>query len=613
LPTVAEAVEATVAGQTLYAKVDLTDAYWQGRLAPAMWPMMGVIVPSGRVYGMRVLPMGSSQSPRLFQHMLAPVVASIQKSMALRCLGYLDDLLLVCKDQGEASGNWPLIRACQLLTSLGVTLSVAKTSQALAPTVTWLGMELDARAACVTAPAAKWQAFKKAARSMERAVTRGAAVQARSVAQLIGRLRSLRPAVEAAHYLSTSLVEWLRVLARGAPSWDASRPMSWAALPLTGPMPTPTVELRAALLDDLSRWSRLPAAMRSCPMARVWQSPTLLSVATDASSEQGFGATLLVQWAAVSRLLPPPEIEASGAATLSVRWSPSEMKLHINAKEALAVAHATRWATAWWAAWSQSAPLRAWLGRSRCVELAALLARSTLEVRSDSVTTVATVNTLRPRSLALAGAVSELHQALLAPAAPARIRAVHVAGVSNVEPDRLSRARVATASDWAVPSVVYRQACATAGLVPQTDLCATARTAKCPWFVGFGSSRSPAQISVDVLVTNWPSLPQPLYLAPGAATAFVMPVLHRLALFLPSLTAPILIIMPGWEAAWRPLMRRTATQAAKAMWMEMTAPLPGARDQRELPWVACALWPPRCVQQPAGRRRASTRGVTFGL
>lgn len=92
LPTATEAVEETTPGQSLCTqKVDLPDAYWRGRLASAKWPMVRVIAPSERAFSTQMLPMGSSESPRLFQHMLAPVVAAIQKSMALRRPGCLNE------------------------------------------------------------------------------------------------------------------------------------------------------------------------------------------------------------------------------------------------------------------------------------------------------------------------------------------------------------------------------------------------------------------------------------------------------------------------------------------------------------------------------------------
>jgi hypothetical protein len=613
LPTVTDAVLSSVQGTTRYGKIDLVDAFHQARVAPCMWPYLGVVVPSGQVYSMRVLPMGSCHSPRLFQKLLAPVIAQLRASVADEVLGYLDDILCL-RARMSSGADDTMLQAARLLTRLGITISREKSSTQLASKVLFLGLELDADAACVRVPAPKWTAFRRAARQMERRVLAGSSVTARSVAQLVGRLRSLRPAVESAHYLSTSLVQWLRVLAQSLPRWDASRPMAWSTLPLDATMPAPDATLRAALLSDLRRWATLPAALRECPMARWWQSPTLLTLASDASSTTGFGATLAVHWPAVSRLPPPHEVEASGHATLRGRWTAHELRVHVNALETLAVARAITWATAWWRRWCRSPPLIEWLGAARAAELAGLLSRSSMRVLTDSTTAVATINTLRPRSLDLARATAAVHAAMTEAGAPARVRAAHVPGVANVEPDRLSRARVARATDWAVPSDVFELVCRRARVRPQTDLCATAMTSKCRWFVGLRASRHPAQIATDALTTNWDELPGPLYLAPGAAARFLMPVLLRLELFLPRLRQPVLLILPGWETAWRRRLRAIATRAARAMWIDgLEGPLPNATRATPMPWVALALWPPTCAYAPAGQRPTSRRRVRLLL
>lgn len=618
MSSIRDAVVATSPGRTLFARLDLSQSFFNLPVADALQHYLGAVDHRGRVYECMQAPMGLSVSPRALTQVLAPVMARLSTVSGCKAvIPYCDDALLVF-DCDEATARRGVLAAVRLLTDLGLELSVAKCALRPSTQVSFLGFVLDASAAEVSVPSTKWQSCRAAVRRMSSRLRACKAVQPREVASLIGQLRALRPAVEQAFVHTTRLCAWLKQISRRVYSHtELLKSRSWIGLPST-PMPPPADS--EALLTELARWIALPASWRRTPMLRMLESRVVLRMWTDASTSVGWGAAATVQWPQLveAEQPVPKKIQALGELRVSGVWSPNERALHINTLESRAIRLAMEAAISWWwrTLWHTPA-LQAYFGPVRCAAFRAALSRSTICVFTDSRVAMTVFGAVRPRSQELADEVAGLDLLLRDhPVAPARVLYRHIAGQDNGLADRLSRMEFQSL-DWEVTRLAYDRLCRYVGVVPKTDLMATRATSKCKHYVSFDPD--PAATQTDVFSVNLDEMAGPLYVCPGVNTRVIERLLQRLQLFQPTLRTPVMLILPEWRTArWRSRLRVLLDGAGKVVAQtglpveqicRWTAASPAPEWIRHTTLACYVLWPRRSSTSSLfqATRRSSVR------
>ena len=73
-------------------KLDLTQAYCQYAVEPALSARLGCVGPDGNLHSWRVLPFGLSHAPRVFCSLTSLFIKK-WRSQGIRCFAYIDDIV----------------------------------------------------------------------------------------------------------------------------------------------------------------------------------------------------------------------------------------------------------------------------------------------------------------------------------------------------------------------------------------------------------------------------------------------------------------------------------------------------------------------------------------
>ena len=161
-------------------KLDLKDAYYTVPVNQDHRRYLRFCY-QGTLYEFCCLPIGLSSAPRVFTKLLKPV-ATLLRSMGIRIVIYLDDILLLHQDQEELGKIFN--KVLDLLQNLGFTIKREKCSSAPTQSLVFLGGLLDSVEMSISLPSEKLDAIIKTANE----ILKDGAVTYKGLSSFLGRL-----------------------------------------------------------------------------------------------------------------------------------------------------------------------------------------------------------------------------------------------------------------------------------------------------------------------------------------------------------------------------------------------------------------------------------------
>ena len=325
-------------------------------------------------------PNGLCECPRLFTKLLKPILAILGR-LGYRFVSYLDDMLLCHQDPLRLRLQVSLV--VQLFTALGFVINTEKSIFVPTQVIEFLGFTLDSTNMTISLPTLKQEKIVKRCSALRQSIT----LTKRELASIIGLLNSASLAVTP----GTLFLRGLQTLLISVPNldWDCKLSLSQEAL------------------KDLLWWSTEMVHWTSSVFPRPV--PTL-TLTTD-SSDKGWGATL-------------------EHLSTKQQWKPSQLKLHINTKELLAIQ----------------------LGLKK---LLPSVRNTCIRVLSDNTTALAYINKMGGTKVPeLNRIATEIWLDMLARGN--YLVTKHVPGILNTEADALSR-NLAEPGDWRLSPALFKK------------------------------------------------------------------------------------------------------------------------------------------------------------
>lgn len=266
--------------------VDLKDAYLSVPMAEVHRKFLRFVWEEQH-YEFQSLPFGLASAPRVFTKLLKPVMAVLRRQ-GIRCIVYIDDLLLLSQSRAELHAATRAVLS--LLTYLGFIINWEKSVLEPRQCLRFLGFLVDTTRLTLTLPTDKLERIQKECRD----ALKTQSVTVRQLSRLIGRMTATVQAVLPAplHYRSLQLLK-NRAFAR-TQSFETSLVISREAKD----------ELRW-WIKEVTRWNGRPVALTNPRMV----------IETDAS---------LLGWGA----------RCKGQSTGGM-WTMEERRAHINLLELL--------------------------------------------------------------------------------------------------------------------------------------------------------------------------------------------------------------------------------------------------------------------------------------
>ena len=267
-------------------RIDLKDAYFSIPINPQHQKFLQFRWQK-RAFQFTCLPFGLASAPRVFTKILRPVVGFL-RSKGIRCVIYLDDILLLDQDRAKLIEH--TATTLLLLEALGFLVNYPKSVLEPTQKLIYLGFIIDSITKELSLPQEKMDIIVKEAKD----ILELQKVSARSLAQLIGKMSAALLAIQPAplHYRSLQNLKHIALRKKG---YDGQICLSSAA--------------RKDLewwIHNLSEWN-----------GRAIQAPDpTLVIETDASK---------IGWGAFCR-----GIMTGGC------WNAQEAQLHINSLEMMA-------------------------------------------------------------------------------------------------------------------------------------------------------------------------------------------------------------------------------------------------------------------------------------
>lgn len=214
------------------------------------------------IYEFLRMPNGFSQAPRVFTKVLKPVVAHL-RSQGIMLVLYLDDILIISATLDEARSHLSQVKI--LLTHLGFTLNLEKSSQEPSQTIEFLGFILDTSSMSISLPGEK----KASISALCQELLNQGTCSVRDLAKILGQLQAADPAIKIARLHYRKLQDQKIAVLRKERNYEAVTPLSPQA--------------RA----ELSWWIEHLPKMEGIPIHLAESQP--IEIFTDASLE-GYGA-----------------------------------------------------------------------------------------------------------------------------------------------------------------------------------------------------------------------------------------------------------------------------------------------------------------------------------
>lgn len=192
--------------------LDLKDCYLTMGLHPAQRRYCRFRCPDGKRWQWKTVSFGTAEAPQICTKVLRPVFG-ILKSLGIRCLIYIDDLL--CLDQDPIRLARAMGLALELLQKeLGLQIKVSKAQWSPAREFTCLGFIWNTTTMQVRVPPKRIKAIQRSAIRLTNASTRGHAVATKDLARFVGQVvscsRAVHPAKRRLLYLQHDLAKAVR-------------------------------------------------------------------------------------------------------------------------------------------------------------------------------------------------------------------------------------------------------------------------------------------------------------------------------------------------------------------------------------------------------------------
>ena len=193
--------------------VDLKDAYLTMGLHPSQRKYCRFRCPKTKVrYQWTTVSFGTSEAPKLCTKVLRPIIR-ILKSLGIRCIIYIDDLLLLDQDPIRLGKSMAI--AMQLLQrEVGLQLKLSKGNLLPSQRFQCLGIIWDTTRMTCHIPPKRLKALQHTAGRLRRSSIRGDRVRTRDLARFVGQVvattRAIRPAKRRLLYVQHALSKAIR-------------------------------------------------------------------------------------------------------------------------------------------------------------------------------------------------------------------------------------------------------------------------------------------------------------------------------------------------------------------------------------------------------------------
>ena len=143
-------------------RIDLKDAYFSISINPIHWKYLRFKW-LARIYQFTCLPFGLASAPRVFTKILRPVVGFL-RSKGIRCVIYLDDILLLEQDKTRLIEH--TATTVSLLEALGFLMNYPKSALEPAQKLIFLGFTIDSVMKELSLPQEKMEVIVKEAKAI---------------------------------------------------------------------------------------------------------------------------------------------------------------------------------------------------------------------------------------------------------------------------------------------------------------------------------------------------------------------------------------------------------------------------------------------------------------
>ena len=207
--------QALITPQDVLAKIDLTNMYYQVPLTPESqsWLAFQVgtdtYIPNGMPFGINLAPFTFT---KLMKHPLREM-----REHAIRCIAYLDDILLISLVETAESD---IKRARQILERQGFVLNERKSVLEPQKKIEFLGFKINVQKGEITIPQEKKDKVLKLAKQFSRATE----TKIRHAATVIGTLKALAQAIPSVHLQLFHAQKWMAECAHRK-GWEAVCPV----------------------------------------------------------------------------------------------------------------------------------------------------------------------------------------------------------------------------------------------------------------------------------------------------------------------------------------------------------------------------------------------------
>lgn len=533
--------------------VDLKDCYLTMGLHPSQRKYCRFRCPkSGVRYQWKTVSFGTSEAPKICTKILRPLIR-ILKSLGIRCLIYIDDLLLLDQDQLRLAKAMAI--AMELLqTQVGLQLKLSKGNLFPSQRFTCLGIIWDTQRLTCHIPAKRMKTLQVTARRLLKASAQGAPVKTRDLARFVGQVvstsRAIRPATRRLLFINHTLSKAVRQ--RG---WNGSTTIS--------------ADARAAL----EWWTSEEPWRQNGNDIVPPPKPIQISLRTDAATHNaGYGGVMI---------RGSKEFETRGFLTAK-----EQEEVYINQFEFSGFENCL------WALLPQAVPNKKdWSSVHVSVEL-------------DNVTSIKYGRVAVSRSLRMSLMGARFFDKVERAGISLSFR--HLAGEANVEADALSR-MAHTHADWKLDPTLFSKVRQLFRVKPSIDLFASAQNTQTKIFFTYNHDHRAK--AADAFLHDWQHL--------GVLYAYPPPILLGKVLqkLLANCCEHSIVILPVWAAqTWFPTMLEMLMEPPLLLpneWWIVSDPLGNRCWPERWPLAACHLSGISAVSKASRKRYSRNAGRTL--
>ena len=511
--------------------VDLKDAYLTLGLHPSHRKYCRFRCPQSKVrYQWKTVSFGTSEAPKLCTKIIRPLI-KILKSLGIRCIIYIDDLLLLDQDPVRL-GKAMAIAMDLLQKQVGLQLKLSKGNLLPSQLFTCLGIIWDTNKMTCHIPAKRIKALQGNARRILKMSSADAPIPTRDLARFVGQVvstsRAIRPAKRRLLYIQHALSKAVR---RGG--WNGKCSISAAA--------------RKALLWWTTQEPWDANGNDIVPPVR----PIQISLRTDAATHNaGYGGVMT---------LGSKTYETRGFLTKE-----EQDEVYINQYEFMGFANTL------WALLPVAVPDRSkWSQVHVSVEL-------------DNVTAIKYGRVAVSRSIRMSLLGAKFFDRVEDSGISLTFR--HLAGELNVAADGLSR-QAHTHADWKLNRQLFRKIGLCLGGIPDVDLFASSQNRQTDTFYSYNHDHR--AIGADSFLHSWSSWSLPYAYPPPILIGRVLQKLRA------DCCLRSIVIVPVWQAqTWFPtllhMMKTPPLLLPNESWL-VTDPLGKQAWPCRWPLIACDL------------------------